>query len=416
MLAELVFVTRFLGLVSGEREVVLNATPEVRRVEVRRDGERLAAIAAPPWRATVDLGPELGPYELTAVGYGADGTEVARDTQILNLARPAAEAGMILGRDGPALTAQLQWSHIQGKAPTAAIVRLDGKVVSREVTSAPIDLGEVNDGGIHAVGVELQFADGVVARKELAFGGMYSEQLPAELTPVAVRQRQPGPPALTPCFRIGARTLAPVAVERAPAIVSFVVNGAAGMWANDVSQVRNHLAFALHEAEMRVISPVLREGPGADFFPSESLPGIRGTRTVLLRDRRPRGPKLYAHAVAAAAMRLLRGEQRRAVVYVLGFGAARDDSEVPPAAVRRYLSRIGVPLRVWSLTGKRPDLIDSWGPVQDVSSARKLAAVTAELRTDLETQRIAWLPAAPLEAIRASATEDCAYVPLSRNQ
>jgi hypothetical protein len=84
-----------------------------------------------------------------------------------------------------------------------------------------------------------------------------------------------------------------------------------------------------------------------------------------------------------------------------------------PAVVRRYLQRIGVPLRVWSLTGPRPDLAESWGEVRDVSTQAGLLTATVEVRNDLESQRVAWLPVQALDAFHIIATEDCAYAPLA---
>ena len=78
------------------------------------------------------------------------------------------------------------------------------------------------------------------------------------------------------------------------------------------------------------------------------------------------------------------------------------------AAVRRYLASIGVPLYVWSATGPRPDLEAAWGKIEDVSTTGKLTDATARLRTDLATQRIAWIGADPLRALRATPTGRCA--------
>jgi hypothetical protein len=111
-------------------------------------------------------------------------------------------------------------------------------------------------------------------------------------------------------------------------------------------------------------------------------------------------------------MRLAGGDRRRAIVYVLGVEPEEDASGIEPAAVRRYLQRLGIPLHVWSLTGPRAELERMWGPVKDVSSAGKLVQATSDLREDLATQRIAWFGASPLDAYRATATPDCSYAPL----
>lgn len=406
MLAELVFLSRFVGLTYGERPVVLRADPQVQRVELRRDGVRFATLTRPPWAVNVDFGPELGPYELTAVGFGADGSEVARDTQFLNLARPSAEALILLDRKDGALTARLVWLHINGTKPSSAVLKFDGQVVSRKATAVPVPLGPVADDKLHVVSAELQFPDGSSARKEVVFGGGFSEQMPAELTAIAVRQRAPTPPAEARCLVAGGKEIAPVAVERREAHVSFIVNGGTPAW---VHLPRRGMSLA--DARLQVVTPVLRTGEGADYFPIDGVPRHLGLRDAV-RSHGIQGRKQFAEAIAASGMLALRIEQRRAVVYVLGKGEEKDHSGVHPAAVRRYLKRIGVPLHVWSFTGPRPDLEATWGEVEDVSSSEKLLDAATRLRDELETQRIAWLPAPPLDAYRVTARAGCAYEPL----
>ncbi|HEX2059555.1 MAG TPA: hypothetical protein VHK90_02340, partial [Thermoanaerobaculia bacterium] len=207
MLAELVFVTRFLGLTAGEQDVALRADANVQRVEIRRDGETIATMTAPPWRKRVALGEELGPYELTAVGYDASGNEIARDAQLVNLARPAAEAGILLERDANGvLTARLQWTHLAGRRPVSAQLTFDGNVISRGASAEPVPLGRVDPTQIHVVGAEITFIDGVRARKDIVFGGVYTEQIPSELTAIAVRVTDE---TKRDCLRVRDRQVAP---------------------------------------------------------------------------------------------------------------------------------------------------------------------------------------------------------------
>lgn len=414
MLAEVVFATRLLGLVSGEGQINLTASSEVRRIELRRDDQTIGTMTAPPWRARVNLGSDLGPYTLTAIGFDENGAEAGRDTQIVNLARPPAEAGVLLDRsaDGRTLYARLQWTHIEGKQPTSAVMTLDDRVVSKAVSSEPVSLGAVDPSKIHALSVRLGFLDGTVATKDIVFGGIYTEEMPSELTPITVLQRK-SPKGAAPCLRVGSRVVAPSGIESPDAQVSFIVNGGAPLPVQNQSAARRSL-YELPNADVRVVSPVMREGAhSADSFSSERVPLVRGTRGAVMMDRRPKGRKRYADAIAASALGSVREGARRAVVYVIGAEPLEDQSQNSPAAVRRYLQRIGVPLYVWSLTGPRPDLAATWGEVRDVSTSRKLAEATEALRNDLTRQRIAWIPAGPLEALNASATADCAWEPLS---
>jgi len=401
--------SRFLGLASGETELALRATPDVQRIEIHRDGEKIATMTEPPWKARVDLGKELGPYALSAIGFGADGTEVARDSQTVNLARPVAEAGIVLERSEGILSARVLSTHVLGAQPASIVVKLDGKVLKRSATLAPVPLGKITDKSIHVVSVEIDYADGSAAKKEIVFGGIFSETTPVELTAIPVRQLREGRKTDPPCLQVNDSLLAPVAVERAEAVVSFVVNGHAGISLNRGDEQR----FVVPGIKFRVISPVMRDAGGVETFPGLLVAGELGTRALLAGLRPQVGIHRFAAAVATTAFTALRGDHRRAVVYVLGDREIRDDSTVSPAAVRRYLQRVGVPLHVWSVTGPRPDLAESWGPVRDISSALLLQGATVQLTRELSTQRIAWLPVAPLDAYRAQATADCAYVPLS---
>ena len=101
------------------------------------------------------------------------------------------------------------------------------------------------------------------------------------------------------------------------------------------------------------------------------------------------------------------------VVVVIGSAPAPDVSVHRPDLMRRYLERVGVPLRVWSLTGPRPDLAESWGEVIDVSTAAQLLAATEDLRQELSSQRVAWLPVSTVNAYRVVVNKDCAYEPLA---
>ncbi|HYH08288.1 MAG TPA: hypothetical protein VEK11_14625 [Thermoanaerobaculia bacterium] len=410
MLAEVVFVTRLLGLAAGEQVIALKADPEVRRIEIRRDETTIATMTDPPWRMKVALGEDLGPYELSAIGFDANGKEAGRDAQLVNLARPMAETGILLNREGDVLFARLQWTHIRGKRATKAQLTFDGKVVSRDVSSAPVRLGKADPKQIHVVSAEVWFEDSEHARKDLVFGGIYTEEMPSELTAIAVRVQDER--KADGCIHVEGREVTPTAIEQGTALVSFVVNGGAPISLHEISPARAKL-YELQNADIVVLSPVVSEGPGAQSFATEAVPKSRGTRGAVILDRRVKGAKRFADAVAAGALRSLRMHRRRVVVHIIGASAAPDESEHSPGAVRRYLERVGVPLRVWSLTGPRPDLADTWGAVQDVSTSPLLVKATEELRQELAAQRIAWIPAGPLEAIRAEASADCGVMPIA---
>src|SRR5688500_990491 len=98
MLAELVLVTRLLRLLRGDYPVTIQVDPTVARGDLLRDGQIDTTVKGAPWRALINFGEELVPQELSATAYGQNGTEGGRDTHLVNLPHPAAEASIDLRR------------------------------------------------------------------------------------------------------------------------------------------------------------------------------------------------------------------------------------------------------------------------------------------------------------------------------
>ena len=88
------FLTLFLGLIAGVHPVAVSVTAPVSVVEVELDGRTRAA----PWTVSVDFGPDLAPHELVARGLDAEGHEVSRTRQWINLPRSAAEVQILILR------------------------------------------------------------------------------------------------------------------------------------------------------------------------------------------------------------------------------------------------------------------------------------------------------------------------------
>lgn len=416
-LAEIVFASRLLGLVAGEQRIQVQVDAAVHSVEVQRDGVRIAALQQAPWSAVVDFGRELAPHELTVVAFDREGHELGRDRQAVNVARAPAEIGVLLDRDvNGAITASIRWSHYAHRYPNLVIVKLDRRVIRKGATMTTFPLGIVNLSSIHVLDVEVGFPDRIRSRKEIAFGGAagFSEQVPAEMTPVAVRQRTDTGNASTNCLCVGGQSLPAVTIERGRGAALFILNGGRGLLKR--IDLPDGL-FALHDYEIDIVNPVaeLIERPDGvtRLYDVQSMEGGKGIRRVLAAARTPVGPAQIADAVGAAALRALRGGHRRVVIVVLGDAPAPDRSVHSPSVMRRYLQRVGVPLRVWSLVGPRPDLAETWGEVRDVSTAANLLAATEDLRQELGSQRVAWLPVAPLDAFRVIANADCPYEPLA---
>jgi hypothetical protein len=418
-LAEIVFASRILGLVAGDQQIQIQVDPSVRSVEVRRDGERVTSLNGPPWLAKVNFGTELTPHELTVIGRDAEGNELGRDTQPVNVARPAAELGVLLDRDPQGkMIAKIRWGHFAHELPKDVVVKLDGRQIRKERIAATASLGAVDASKIHVLSVEVTFRDGVKSRREVVFGGGFSEQMPAELTPVAVRQQKETTNKRASCFRTAAGALPDATIEHGDATVFFVINGSRLLaMRNEPTQAQGDALFAMPKVNFERVNPapqrIRQENGVTEIFDFRSSEGVRGTRRMVNSARQPVGIARIADAVGAAALRALRGGQRRAIVVMIGDGALPDRGVHTPATIRRYLRRVGVPLRVWSLTGPRPDLAETWGEVIDVSTEAGLLAATRDLRNELDSQRVAWLPVAPLDAFRVMASEDCAFAPLA---
>jgi hypothetical protein len=169
-----------------------------------------------------------------------------------------------------------------------------------------------------------------------------------------------------------------------------------------------------------------------DFFPLSQAftTKLGGSAWILTGHPLPddgRAEQHLARAVAVAGIHAASGKRPRAVVLVLGPGAD-DASPFEPAAARRFLASLRVPLEVWyvekswkALRGeerrafwtsqadvprkarlvvrefdrdraRRRDLATAgWGTHRDVDSLETLLEEARRLRAGLEHQRVLWV-------------------------
>lgn len=122
------FVTLLLGLISGIYPIEVTVSGPVAIVEFQLDGAQAGRLAGPPWVARIDLGTDLRPHELIARALDAEGKEIARVSQWLNLPRPVAEVEIVLenGQGGVPKAAVLTWQIVNGVKPTSIGLNLDG--------------------------------------------------------------------------------------------------------------------------------------------------------------------------------------------------------------------------------------------------------------------------------------------------
>jgi hypothetical protein len=432
----LTFLSLFLGLVSGWQVVDLHAGPEVRSVRVVVDGAVVETFESRPFRGPVDIGPGLKPREMVAIGFDAKGVEIARATQLLNVPRRQGEVEIVF--EGSSL--RLKASHRLHAPVERVMVRLDGKKIATGRDLRNVSLPKLDPAMPHVVAVDAEFTDGFVAKREAVVDAAtgYSDASIAELTPISFTQdagaRKLDLKKIEGCFqqRDGAARVS--GVDDKPPVVIFVKdpdstqaaeqlqNMTAGRGRIAVDKMRRSLQL-LHAAEPRVFWPL------DSLHTAEGEPVVQAFDAATFTDeiandmlwlvRRPRSsvperdlpPRHYADAVATAAISASAEGRRRAVVLVLAGG--EDASHYSPEEVQQYLRSIGVPLFVWSLASD-PKVTEGWDNVDDIITLEGFVAAVKKLNDALAVQRIAWVAASPIEALKVRPSNGCAVEPLAK--
>jgi len=256
----------------------------------------------------------------------------------------------------------------------------------------------------------------VLARQDAVLGGVTTNAAAAQLTgvPVRVSGRPPAPAAAAGWFVQNGDSLPVVAFEHGGAQILIVrdlsVEEARARVGARETRARTLVGRPIAEAiaagarldredRARFLWPVVQVTWGGELR-TELFEGshdflLRGDAIPWLlthiEDPHPAStPPRYADAVAVAGLQAAASRGRRAVLLVTGSGS-RDASRLTPAAARRYLERLRVPLFVWSLTGPSgPD--PAWGPREDVSNPALLRRACKRLDESLDAQWMVWLP------------------------
>lgn len=419
MAAQIVFVTLFLGIASGTQPLILEATPQVRTIHVLLGGREVALMQNPPWETRIDIGSDLTPRELTAVGYDSDGEEVARVTQVINLPRPTAELDILV--DGAQVS--LRWEHLMHAAPERGTVTLDGKPLTLDGQFRGA-LPKLDRETTHILAAELRFPDGVVAQSETVLEAAMSASAATQLTAVGLRTtgkrrsknwdgcltRADGTPARTAAVE---KPAAQVIVVRDP----FPSTGSPSPLEKWLTDQRAHPNWSMRNTSdfdrntgVRILWAVSQhfsdQESTSELFESTSELNPANALAMLFSEYNgtatAKSARRLSDAVAVAGIRAVTAAQRRAVIYVLSDHS--DASKNRAEAVRRYLDTLGVPLFVWSRVG--PGTAE-WGTVDDISSYAKLAGAVARVRNALDDQRVAWVDAGPLDALKLKADPRC---------
>ena len=410
--AVIAFATLVLGLVTGEVRVDLLVADAVAAVELRLDGELCERRERPPWSLGCDLGAELAPHRLTALAFDAAGAELGRAEQTLNADARDAGISLVLDRaaDGRALL-RIAAASPAG-APREVAVAVDGvplPVTDLSLVALPaLDLAQP-----HLVRVEARWSERVTAAVDAVLGGEHGGELATELTAVPVRshgRRAPAPAELAGALRSGGRPLSVVAVDAGrgelwvvtdPRVLPLLARRVPGARARtSIGGLDWRFVGMLgHGDDLRLVWPwpQRQEVDGRLyelFLPSPAMAAREGgVPWLLYRARLPPlgvGPPRLADAAAVAGMALAAGERRRALLVLLD-GAPRDEGQLEPAAVRRYLERLRVPLYVWRLERWRGAAPDPWAPARGIANSRELLLALDEVAAELRRQRVAWV-------------------------
>lgn len=401
------FASLFVGLVFGLVNVQLVAARGVDRVELLLDGAPVAEVRE-PWKAPLDLGCEPSPHELVAVAYDAKGKEVGRVRQWVNRPRAVAEASLLLepAAAGGRRVARLSWRSLVAETPQSILVTFDGRPVpAPDPERIEVPLHDARQ--VHFLRAVLDFGRGVTATADAIFGGPRSAESFSEMTAVPVVLDEgaslPPPEELAGWFERDGVPLEVTAVEEGPGEVVFVCEGSSREAFGPVTAgKKDPLPPELAEDfGFRFLWPVPKMTPQttmvANLYPASlrfapadgSIRFIAGRR-VEWPAFDPRTQRL-ADAVAVAGLTAADRERRRAVVLVLGGAASADASFLSARETAGYLSRLGVPLSVWS-TSKRPaPLAADWPAATPVQTGRQLDAALAALFRSLARQRVVWV-------------------------
>jgi hypothetical protein len=433
-MTQIAFLTLFLGLTSGIHPVEVTVAGPVDAVELLLDGQRVATLRQLPWRHQVEFGARLAPHELVARALDAQGRELARAGQWINLPRPPAEVEVLLEADvdGRPLAAHLAWESLTGARPEDVRLALDGQALAVDARGRAA-LPRLDLQATHVLSAELRFAAEGTARRDVAFGGEWGATV-SSLTAVPVRLARPGhEPSLEQLqawLSAAGRPARVVAVEEGPAQVIVVRALAAREAARRLGGGKRRGAMAAggavptfnssvdwqsaqqyaddlrHEMRLgrddrlRFLWPTAKSATAATL-PTELFAGSREFTaedgglhwllTQIYHSLETETGQRFADAAAVAGIQAAAGNRRRAVVVVLG-GDCADASRHDPAAVRGYLAAIRVPLYVWSTADLRHcPAAAAWGGAEPIYPLPNLRRAANRLREELAAQRIVWI-------------------------
>ncbi|MCP4898959.1 MAG: hypothetical protein GY906_18465 [bacterium] len=390
----IVFVTVLLGLVVGSHTVQMNVAGPVTEIEVVLDGELIERLTAEPWQLRCDFGPVLRPHQLTAIARNAEGRELSRVSQMINVGQSQAKAswGFEVGDDGWPEEVDLFWESVGQRHPRSMEVTFDGEPV------------ELPDGGLipipphdravsHFMKAEIAFSDTEVLTLQAAFGGLFGDEVRTDLSAIVVVVPdgvKPQAQEMQSWFHKKGQSLRVVAVEQGPVEVVVVGHPDAQQrfdlmdaWQDkrtELQQSENELEEPgsweqlVSQASLSFFSPLAApcssSAIGSDLFPQSAvwpLDRSDGFLGALQRAGTARHPVRLADAVALAGLAAYKRQHRRAVILMID-GNHEDGGRHTSDEVQEFLRLLQVPLEVWSVSDD--GALSLWGEVQQVGRDR----------------------------------------------
>jgi len=410
------FVTLFLGLVLGPKQVDLLVEGAPAAVVLQLDGVEIDRKSGQPWSFDCDLGPRLAPHKLEALALNKAGEVQGRAIQWINLPRSRAEVAFLLEGEDPQRpdSARLVWKHIEFNQADSIRLRFDGREVPYDGLGI-IRLPEYDPAKLHVLEADLQFPDGAHYEAELSFGTRLGFGAEIDLTGLVLemsRGSQPSIQQLAGWFEKDGRTMSVVGVERSPARIVMVIDETAKDSLRQLATVTGGATAgrtALREGEeVLFVFPQARKTTDGDqgsklFSLSQPFSAEHGDLAWLLtRVNAPEesGNRRVTDALAVAGIEAATGGRPRAVILVLGHDAT-DTSAYQVDEVLDFLRDLRVPLWIWwtgrpsAVTvseGRRPIRVDTpWGKAIDISSFSRIEQAVVDLRKSLDRQHTVWV-------------------------
>ena len=165
------FVTLFLGLVLGPKQVDLLVEGDPAAVVLQLDDVEIGRKTERPWSFDCDLGPRLAPHKLEALALDEAGEVQGRAVQWINLPRSRAEVAFLLEGEDPQRpdSARLVWKHIEFEQADSIRLRFDGREIPNDGLGI-LRLPDYDPAELHVLEADLQFPDGAQYKAELSFG------------------------------------------------------------------------------------------------------------------------------------------------------------------------------------------------------------------------------------------------------